>query len=209
MSKSRAFLAKHPVLTILIVAAASAIAIFVLGLSKSNLEAWDYIGGGFTLGGALLAVFIYLITAHDTDRLRAAFESGQNAIINRIDEHEKDRARSQAQNDQEPTDDVEPVVPNTDKPRDHEVIEGVSFYPPGAIPLRVIADLVVGWASLDTHDRRGWTIGDVRWAQHKETGKGNHPWYVLTQDTEDPENRVLWRITRGGREKTGPTVREA
>lgn len=84
-------------------------------------------------------------------------------------------------------------------------IGDVSVVDPTDIPVADIGDL---WAALskgELGDHNGW-LGEIR-AGYRRTAEGNHPWYVVLDDRDQPDNTWIARLARGGQRKSESTVK--
>lgn len=77
-------------------------------------------------------------------------------------------------------------------------------YGPDEIPLTVVKDLVTGWDVVGKGGR--WPVSSLVGSVRKST-RGNHPWFVTLRDPDGNRLRT-WKVSRGGRGKTEPTVLE-
>ncbi|MDH3006250.1 hypothetical protein [Gordonia alkanivorans] len=73
------------------------------------------------------------------------------------------------------------------------------------VPLSVIADIVWGWRAKKIGKDRTWTVEYLIGA-FRPSGQGNHPWYLYFRAPDGTKS--IWRMYRGGRANTTPTVRE-
>lgn len=86
-----------------------------------------------------------------------------------------------------------------------------TLYEAAEVPLSVLGNLVWGWRLLEDHansDGR-WAVKNLvgAWRPHAASGdgRGNMPWYVTFRNSRG--ERQVWRVYRGGRNKSEPTVR--
>jgi hypothetical protein len=185
--------------------------VIVIGLTmeRNSMEIVGLAVGGLSL---ILTFAIYFRQKKDQDTferaLQARIDSHRSENKSQFDETQSNiAALARAVSSNITRDDEEAVLPSSEAAVGVEVIPGVDRFAATEIPLQVLSDLVEGWRQIDDGvDRRGWTIADVHFAMHKRAGKGNHPWFVFLRDSEDFQNTSAWRITRGGRGRTGPTV---
>lgn len=73
------------------------------------------------------------------------------------------------------------------------------------VPLSVVADIVWGWRVNEIGKDRTWTV-DYLVGAFRPTGRGNHPWYLYFRTPDGQKS--IWRLYRGGRSNSKPTVRE-
>lgn len=74
-----------------------------------------------------------------------------------------------------------------------------------SVPLSVISDLVWGWRREGIGRDRTWTVENLVGA-YRADGRGNFPWLLYFVATDGGEQ--IWRLYRGGKAKSEPTVRD-
>lgn len=173
------------------------------------------LGLSFTLAGVALASSIYERQANQslaseiriTHSFQWGFSALEAALLTKLNDDESEAAR-----------DVAPPTPEEDEEVEKraQVIDVAGqpgrFIEARDIPLSVIGNLVRGWRNMEElkSNEGRWSIANLigAWRPTGESGsgKGNFPWY-LTFVNSAGEIRV-WRVYRGGKGKTEPTVRD-
>lgn len=172
---------------------------------------------GFILtGGAVaLAIAIYDVQKAESleseRRIRASIVSAREGDV--MTKEARNLGSDSTGHDSGPNDDDEvghePVDPADIKRMEvpDEVAKAMHVYAGRHVPLVVVASLVEGWRASATNRSR-WEIGEVVRA-YRRRGKGNHPWFVVLSNREEPNEDVkIWKVSRGGRSKDTTTVTE-
>lgn len=192
---------------------------------------------GFLLtGGALVvALLIYQVQKQETENDRTSNKkhgakvleevaevkellSGQQAkqvasdlkqvdgLDDQVDDNEQDPYQEEVDAKAIPTEELVAIG------ADREQAARFKVYSPTQIPIRVLADLYTGWGELlergelDNEGVANWEAGEA--VAYRRRQRGNHAWFIRMTDRDDPDNTYLWQVSRGGRAKAAPTVRQ-
>lgn len=175
------------------------------------------LGLGFTLYGVALALTIYERQLDESrageDRLKDFVKGQVTKAVRAAQSTTLDPAESEAASRDLPPQELEEDEEAT---RTSQVVDIAGqpgrFIEARDVPLSVIGNLVWGWRNMEEMQANEgrWSIGNLlgAWRPTSESGspKGNFPWY-LTFENSAGEIRV-WRVYRGGKGKTQPTVRD-
>lgn len=170
----------------------------------------------------IAAILIFLTQRHQSSKiteiqhaLLADIVADTKRIIGKINVGEMETNTPMTVEEQAAQDDELDEVDDFDDNSGEPVSVGNQpgrFFNSSEVPLSVLSNLVQGWRNLDEYRNNDntWTTGNVvgawRPIPNGSTGRGNTPWYVTFIDSKD--ERRVWRVWRGGRSKTRPTVRE-
>lgn len=163
---------------------------------------------GFIVGvlSLLLAIVLFWVQKRD----QAQFEGTTQASLQTLAQvgratHDRLGELAQAAAESTAGSDEEAVVPVEEIPKAEEIVPGVRRYMRDDIPLKVLGDLAQGFRE-GAEDNSGWLLGEVMFALHKDAGPGNFPWFVVLRDRDKTDRIFMWKVTRGGAGRTGPTV---